>query len=383
MYTSLRLRLTLVLLAAVAVVLYGGVWLLSRAGAPDLQKRQAAQLVFDAERAIEEHRPLPTSSDSTDPLVARLLGPAASPITTDSASLTSKVTATNPNFAAAIVDMLRDAGVGSGDVVAVAYTGSFPMLDMASVIAIETLDAEPLIVSSVGASNWGATDPSFTILDIESLLFDQGLIRHRSLAASVGGSIRRGPMNDAGRDLALAAMTRNGVSQIEQSKLSSSVAERLSIYDEHAAGRPIKAFVNVGGGQASIGGNSHRGQFAPGLEVPTPSSQPLGRGLIAGMHEAGIPVIHLDDVQTLAHQYQLPIAPSRVPPVGEGGPYRDGFQLRLAAGVAAVILAAAFVGARLLVLAPASEARFDPYFGTQPARLRQRLISILRPARST
>jgi hypothetical protein len=45
----------------------------------------------------------------------------------------------------------------------------------------------------------------------------------------------------------------------------------------------------------------------------------------------------------------------------------------LAAGVAAVVLVVALVSARLLVLAPAGQDEFDPYFGTGGFALRRRL----------
>jgi poly-gamma-glutamate system protein len=317
-----------------------------------------------------------------DPLQAALLGPQVSMITTDAGSLTSKLTATNPNFAAAIVDMLRGAGVGAGDVVAVAYTGSFPVLDLATVIAIETLGAEPVIVSSVGASNWGATDPDFTILDMETLLFERGIIRHRSVASAVGGSLRRGAMSETGRALALAAIDRNSVSAIDHTRLSRGVADRWQLYVDHAGDRPLKAFVNVGGGQVSIGGGSFRDRFAPGLQIPTDPSQDEGRGLLAQMHQAGIPTIHIDQVTTLAAQYQLPAAPARTPAVGEGGPFRDTLRVRVAAGGAAAVLAIVLIAARLLVLTPSGSDQFDPYFGTAGYSLRRRLSRLIRRTRT-
>src|ERR1700682_2310289 len=103
MDTSPRLRLTVFALAGVALLLYGGVWLVSRITPPDVQKRVAAQTTYNAELAIQaaHRRPAATSNATRDPLQAAVLGPHTSPITTDAGSLPSKITATNPNFAAA------------------------------------------------------------------------------------------------------------------------------------------------------------------------------------------------------------------------------------------------------------------------------------------
>ena len=61
--------------------------------------------------------------------------------------------------------------------------------------AAEEMKLKPIVVTSVGASMWGANDPIFTWLDMEKLLNEKGLLHTRSLAASVGGS------NDRGRGL--------------------------------------------------------------------------------------------------------------------------------------------------------------------------------------
>ena len=379
MYTSKRLRMSLATLAALAVALFVSVWLVGRASAGDTQKLRAAQSQLEAEWAIQSVHPSSAEADSVtrDALQAALLGPQESPITTDAGSLSSKITATNPNFAAAIVDMLRGAGVGPGDVVAVAYTGSFPMLDVASVIAVEALDAEPVITSSVGASNWGATDPSFTILDIESLLFERGIIHHRSMAAAVGGSLRRATMSESGRALALEAIRRNSVDTIAQRGLRSDVEKHMQLYLEQAHDRPIKAFLNIGGGQVSTGGSTFRDQFAPGLELPDDALQNEGPGLLARMRQAGVPVIHIDQVAVLAETYQLPVAPAHTPAVGEGGPFRDTLRIRVAAGVAVALLVLAIFAARVLVLTPSTEDQFDPYFGTSGHSVKRRLASLI------
>ena len=61
-----------------------------------------------------------------DPAGSRLIGDPLSPITSGSGSLVSKQTTVNPNFAAVVVEWLKDLKIKSGDVVAVGVSGSFP-----------------------------------------------------------------------------------------------------------------------------------------------------------------------------------------------------------------------------------------------------------------
>ncbi len=270
-------------------------------------KYEAARRTLAAERAIGQAKDSATviSSVSGDEVQAAMIGLPSSPITTDPGSFSGKVTATNPNFAAVVVSLLKDAGVRSGDTVAIAYTGSFPTLDIATIIAAEVLGAKPIIVSSVGASTWGANDPSLTILDMEALLVRRGIIAHKSVAASVGGDFRVRPMSSEGRKQALDAISRNGVTLLNASSIAGSVEQRLLIYRSAAGGPPIKAFVNVGGGLPSTGVGSH---YDPGLTVAPPRGDITGAGLITRMQEAGVPVIDLADIKNLARRYKLPVS---------------------------------------------------------------------------
>ncbi len=332
----------------------------------------AEQVILDARREQAEE-----SSLSDDLLIAGMLGLPTSQITTDAGSLRAKMTSTNPNFAALVVQFLREADVGSGDVVAVAYTGSFPALDIATIAAVEALGAEPVIVSSVGASTWGANDPEFTILDMESLLADRGIISHRSSAASIGGDFRVNPLAPEARTLAQTAIERNDVIFLNASKLQESVQQRLQIYDQEAAGRPIKAFVNVGGGLSSIGVGANQPQFDPGLTAGPAKGDIEAEGLLYYMRDRGVPVINLTDIVSLAKQYRMAVNPIFSPPIGEGTQWRDWQSLRIRAGIAAAIILLATVGLRLLVLSPTGQRQFDAYFGFLPHRIRGFLGRVL------
>ena len=124
---------------------------------------------------------------SQDPARTGMLGPSMSLVTTLPGHLDAKQTSVNPNFAAVAVRLLLDAGVESGDCVAIGMTGSFPALNIAVLQACESMDMRPLVVSSAASSQFGANDPGMMWPDMEKILKDEGLISHRSLLTSTGG----------------------------------------------------------------------------------------------------------------------------------------------------------------------------------------------------
>jgi len=384
MYARRSFAFTVIALALFAAAVY---YLAPRIGpttnAPAYgEKLAAARTMLAAEQVILDLRREQAEGSQLvgDPVIAGTLGLPTSPITTDAGSLRAKITSTNPNFAALIVDFLQQAGVGKGDAVAVAYTGSFPALNIATIAATEAMGAEPIIVSSVGASTWGANDPEFTFLDMESALLGRGIIHHRSIAASAGGDFRVHPLTPEARTLAQEAVDRNDVSFLHAKKLQESIQQRLQIYDQEAGGRPIKAFINVGGGLSSIGNRQNQPLFNSGLTVGPEKGDIEAEGLLFYMEDRGVPVINLTDIVSLAKEYRFAVNPSTLPPIGEGTPWRDWTSLRVRAGVAAALILLATVGVRLLVLSPSGQRQFDAYFGFLPFRIRT-LLRIGVPAK--
>jgi len=118
-----------------------------------------------------------------DPNETGLVGTQFSLITTDEGDLDAKLTTLDPNFSAAMVELLTKAGLIRGDTIAVMLTGSMPGANMAMLIACDVLDIYPIVISSIGASQWGANDPDMTWIDMEKLLFDKDFIATRSIAA--------------------------------------------------------------------------------------------------------------------------------------------------------------------------------------------------------
>ncbi len=275
-----------------------------------------------------------------DPNRTALIGQDITPITTDRGYIEAKLTSLNPNFAAVVVDMLKEADLKEGDAVAVSFTGSFPGLNIAVHAALQTLKLKPIIITSVGASNWGANDPYYTWLDMEKDLYDTKVFRNKSIAASFGGGLDRGRgLSPEGRNLILSCVQRNGIELINEEYLENSIEKRLKIYKSQSDG-PIKLFINVGGGIASIGSIENY-QFIPGGFSPPllMKNFPI-KGVLIRMSEESIPFIHLLNINQLAAIYGLPVSPAPLPLPGEGEIFiQQRYNITLTIFVAAVLIA--------------------------------------------
>jgi len=301
------------------------------------QKIEAAKLANEAGNYLKEFRMRRGVFVDVvnDPNETALIGQDITPITTDRGYIEAKLTATNPNFAAVVIDMLKEAELEKNDVVAVAFTGSFPGLNVAVHSAVQTLKLKPIIITSVGASNWGANDPYYTWLDMEKGLFNAGIFKYKSVVASIGGGLDRGRgLSPEGRQLITDAIARNKVEFINEEHLESSIQKRIELYNKYRKKDKIKAFINVGGGISSIG-SIENAQFIPnGLSKTLPMKNFPVRGLLIQMAEKNIPVIHLLNVNQLAQQYGLPENPTPLPRPGEGEIFiQKRYSVLLTAGV--------------------------------------------------
>jgi poly-gamma-glutamate system protein len=284
------------------------------------QKLAAARLMQAGMELLREHRVRhfgPVDLE-VDPTHSGMVGLASSPVTTNTGSLEAKRTSTNPNWAAAVVDLLHEADVQPGDTIAVGFSGSFPALNLAALCAAEVLELEVVSIASVGASSWGANVPGFTWLDMESLLNQGGIVSTRSIAASLGGTRDRAVgMGAAGRRRLEAVVRDAGIEFIETEEDVESIDRRMDLYRLHAPG-PIRAYVNVGGSLVSIGPKPVKRVYRPGLirRLP-PRASPID-SVIKRFIRGGVPVINLSKIVPLAESYGFPIEPTSMPPVGRG-----------------------------------------------------------------
>ena len=294
-------------------------------------KNRAANVNLRGQEAIRqtvESMGIPIDFEN-DPNGTGIIGEQYSLVTTDRGELRSKLIATNPNFAAAIVEMFKKAGLKRGDLIAVGMTGSFPGVNIAFYSVCEVLGIEPVVISSIGASTWGANHQDFTWLDMERVLFESKVISYKSVAASLGGGTDNGRgLSVSGRELLIKAVKRNNAELIFSGNpdnmleaggsLKKNIDKRLEIYDQQSKGRQYAAYVNIGGGLASLG-SSQNGKLIPsGVNLDLFRRNFPARGVVNTMAEKRIPIIHLLRLPEIAENYGLPLDVIPPPIVGEG-----------------------------------------------------------------
>lgn len=329
-----------------------------------------AQDAFDVIAETSEAKGIPLHP-KTDPAESRLIGEVLSPITSGSGSLVSKQTSVNPNFAAVVVQWLKDLGVRNGDVVAVGMSGSFPAMNIAVYAAASELGIEPLVISSTAASQWGANEPNLTWLDMEGALRKAGVFPYKSIAASLGGVGDEAiGLSKRGKRMLERAIERNNVPMLTEAEPEELVQpegegaatptpslalvdqdrvhERVRLYYEAAGDREIKAYINIGGGTVSVGTRVGKHKFEPGVNTRPPRGmESLPPSVIGAFLKRGVPGIHITQIVDLADRYGLEIAPRATPEVGTGGIFeRRQPNPWLAGIVVALILLSLFVIAR-------------------------------------
>ena len=385
-------------LLLIAVISIGGLLLVEQVRSTQVrpyfeEKQAAAELAAEAFEQIFNVRAAtaPPIDPETDPTESGLIGLVSSDVTSVAGSLPSKQTSINPNFAAVVVDMLKEAGIKEGDVVAVGASGSFPALNICVYAALETLKLKPIIITSAAASQWGANHPDLLWIDMEEILFDnpndnvddEGVFSFKSHYTSIGGYEDTGQgLPDAGIEKIRASIKRNKKMLLTDEGFDASVARRMKIFEDEAKKfkKPVAAYINIGGGTVSTGRSLGKNLFKPGLNLKPPRglSRYIPRaadgkpaeesefinGIMPNFSRQGVPAINLVQITTLAEENGLPVAPVVMPAVGQseliiGKVYNN----YLVVGVLVVIILMLYgfirsdVGFRILkVKTPAKEA---------------------------
>lgn len=257
-----------------------------------------------------------------DPQESGIIGVEKSEITTDYGGLEAKLTSVNPNWAAVVIDNLTKAGVKKGDAVAIAMTGSFPALNASVITAVETYGAIPIWVVSEGASNWGANIPGLTWLDMEQALFNKGIIHERALMASLGGANNAGGgLTAKGRDILKSTISACNTPLLDTLPLYLSINTGYEAYGKAAGERPVRLFINVGGGLGSLGTSRVGDVLRYGINSPKTfldiRNEPV-LGYAAFFMKRGIPVLNFLNIVPWARSVDLPVAPGAMPTPGIG-----------------------------------------------------------------
>jgi poly-gamma-glutamate system protein len=235
-----------------------------------------------------------------------MLGDDWSDITTTLGSLDAKETSTNPDFSALIVRLLHEANVSDGDKVGVILSGSFPSLAVSVLAALQTMKIDALVMSSLGASTYGANQPEATWLDIETALYKSGGLKFRSILVSAGAGDDNGKgLSPEGLADIQQAAYRNKVNLYTPSSLKESIDKRFEIFNNNK----ITLLINIGGNETALGGCTHSLSIPNGLHSKLKGCNDETRGLIIRMNELKIPVINMLDIKNLAVQYGIEVSP--------------------------------------------------------------------------
>ncbi|MEM1225441.1 MAG: poly-gamma-glutamate system protein [Planctomycetota bacterium] len=292
--------------------------------------------------------------DIHDPADTGMIGPSMSLVTSLPGHLSAKQTSVNPNFAAVAMQLMVDAGVGPGDRIAIGCTGSFPALNIAVITAAESLGTRPVVISSAASSQYGANEVDFMWPDMERLLAAEGIIQTRSIMISRGGFRDRcAGMGDETRQLVESSIARSGLPLMDSRDDTDAIDRRMLAFAEAAQDENYAAYINVGGGHASVGGTRGNDALGEGLIEPSDWSAKLGMGMVMNwfrdrFHQGSIdnatlapnrngldgndcvasrflasrvPVINMIRTEKLARRFGLPIAPPVPVEVGQGGVY--------------------------------------------------------------
>lgn len=300
---------------------------------PDYQvKMEASNLTEKAFNLIHDERIKMGAAinSSTDPQRVGILGTESSVLTSKGGDLKAKQTTINPNWASAFIEMFREAHLKKGDLVAAGMSGSFPALNISFLIAAKAYGLKAIIVSSLASSSFGANIPGLSWLEMEGLLYRAGLIHYRSKAVSIGARGDRGlNLPREGILTAHKIMAKEGIPQLNGKTKSELIQERLNLFQNPSSG-PVKAYINIGGGVASVGTAKVKKSFRPGVTVQDSSEYSVNRahsekdsdhGVMTYFKSEGIPIINMVNIERLAKKYHLPIAPRHKPEIGKGALY--------------------------------------------------------------
>jgi poly-gamma-glutamate system protein len=267
-----------------------------------------------SQEAFQIIRDYKLSHGINSPHESGMLGQDFTWITTTLGSKESKTTAANPNFAAVIYVYVKQLDLEQGDHVAVNLSGSFPSLDIMTIIILEHMGLIPVIQSSIGASTYGANDPELTYIDMENLLLEKGIIESKSILFTNGGH------NDTGSDMDETILTEIilrleslGYTHYYEDDLELNIETRMTYFDE------TKALINVGGNMVSQT-KTDLGYFDQHGYLSSTLRNTSTNGLIGRFLSSNRDVIHLLDIKAIALERGLPIDPVN-PQVGEGQVY--------------------------------------------------------------
>ena len=265
------------------------------------------------------------ADDKLDPNETGVIGVEYSTITSTLGTLKSKRTAANPDFAAYIVRELVDHGYTKNDTVLVTMTGSFPGMNLAVLIALETLGIPSVRISSLSASSYGANQEDFTWLHMEDVLYLERKLSQRSDHVTLGGTgdVGGGLPEEGKRKLRRTA-EKLGYQVIEAKSLRGQAAQRRKL---RGSPETYKLLINIGGNHAMLGKGPQGRELPGGWNDPRDFASVSGSGEFSGIIfdflSEGVPVLNLLHIEDIAKSSGIAIDPQPLPKIGASPIYYE------------------------------------------------------------
>jgi len=273
------------------------------------------------EERLKRNIPLDIKLDTNQ---TGIIGKEYTRLTTTLGNLSAKRTSTTPAFAALLVKYFKEINLKKGDVIAIGSSGSFPALIVATLSAAKVLGLEPLLIYSIGSSEYGANIPEFTFVQMLESLNKRNILPYKLLAISMGGYLDQaeGMFYPDSQETIRHIAQVSGAYFINIDNIEKNIQQRMQLYKKYTKGKPIKVFINIGGATPNYGNTNASITYPNGLVINGPKIPDYPeRGLIFEYQSLGIPIIHLLNIRDLAIKNGLPIDPTPLPEIGEGGVY--------------------------------------------------------------
>jgi poly-gamma-glutamate system protein len=284
----------------------------------DNQKKAIEKTILSFELIKQEKERLGIKIEAEDLNSTGLIGSSEyltenSMLATTLGSLSAKRTSTNPHFSALMVKYFYDLGLKKGDIVVINSSGSFPALLVQVMSAVEVMELKPIVMISIGASIYGATNSNYTLIDMYNVLLENKITSHPIDYWSFGGNMDIGTQFDNKLKQDLMVKYRDIPLIYEENYLKNTNLRYANFY---AVGRP-DVFINIGGNMVALGRNNAVFNNKNGLIHKANPSINEDSGLIDMFLNNRIPVIHLLDINELAMKERITVDP--LPLVSENG----------------------------------------------------------------
>lgn len=248
-------------------------------------------------------------------------------IITTEGVLSAKRTAVNPNFAAVYIDMFKEAGLKENDQIAIITSGSFPTLNISALAAAQTFGLKVCLMSSIGASTYGATDVEFTFFDMAEYLYQEGIIKYRIDYVSFGGA------NDDGKEFDTdiynqikQRIDESGIPFLQESNFTQNVQKRTELILQKCPN--TKLLISVGGtlvamGEGSAVASTYKGLVKPTYQNTHKNIDESKMGLLDTFLRKDIPVVQMLNIKGIALDYGIEYDPVNLPTIGTGKAYYE------------------------------------------------------------